>query len=287
MASLLRVLVLLHNAACGRVWPPACLSEPWHEEDVRSPMRALHVIAALRFLANGHSLLTQFACPSLRTTSFRGHDELRRRAYIRAVGVPLHLARAVLKLTNLDGTRFERSPFEIGVNVVRAVLLIPISTWSLHRQWMTPPRRSLASSAAATEDPTAAHDEIPAARADSRLLTAALVAAARPSLLLRATSVEALGNEIAAEVAVGVGGAAKEERSSGYDAARPNNNNTTKTGDVEEPPPATGGVHKHRHPSLSTIASSGSYCSEEEEEDRGTTRSGAGSSAAGPAKKAT
>mmetsp|Transcript_20135 Transcript_20135/g.62270 ORF Transcript_20135/g.62270 Transcript_20135/m.62270 type:complete len:403 (-) Transcript_20135:170-1378(-) len=157
-SSFVRVCVGLHLAACGRVWArdDRCWSRPWHRRDARDVFRALHVVAAVRQVLNGRSLLRQYFTPSLRSTAFRGHDELHRRGCIRASGVPLHFARGLLKILLLRGTQYERTDHEIVVNFLRALVFVPIGAWSLRRQWLTPPKREFASSAAAKDDVDAA-----------------------------------------------------------------------------------------------------------------------------------
>ena len=154
-ASFARVGLLCHLAACGRVWAPACDAKPWTESDVRTPFRAIHLVAAVRMILNGHSLLAQWAEPSRRTSPARGHPQLRRRSYVRAAGVPIHLARAVLKISLLRDTRYARSALEIAVNLARGLVLIPIAAWSLRAQWATPPSRLSTSAAASMTDVTA------------------------------------------------------------------------------------------------------------------------------------
>lgn len=151
VTSLIRCLSLVHVATCGRFWPPGCDARPWHEVDPRAPFRAIHVVAALRMLLNAASLLVQFFTTTRRVRRDKNHMQLLYRAQIRAFGVPIHLARAVLKIVLLTGGRFERSWLEIGANFLRALVLIPISAWSLHRQWSTPPALGRSSSCAAIE----------------------------------------------------------------------------------------------------------------------------------------
>lgn len=153
VASFGKCAAYIHLSGCGRLWVGVCDPCPWRGSgDARTPLRVLHALAAVRFLLNGMSLMTQFAAPSLRTRPFRGHDELLRRSKIRIGGTPIHLARAFLKIFYLRGTPYARTTHEIVVNFLRALILIPISAWSLRRQWLHPPRREFASSAAAAED---------------------------------------------------------------------------------------------------------------------------------------
>lgn len=139
IASFGGVGVLAHLAACGPVWIPVCDASPWKHRDLRAFFRVLDIIAATRLSLNGFSLLAQYAEPLKRTSQSRGHEQLLRRSYIRAVGIPIQWTRAVLKLLLPQKTRFDRSYVDIGVNLARATVLIPIDVWSLRRQWMTPP----------------------------------------------------------------------------------------------------------------------------------------------------
>uniref|UniRef100_A0A7S3NI18 Uncharacterized protein n=1 Tax=Aureoumbra lagunensis TaxID=44058 RepID=A0A7S3NI18_9STRA len=182
MASFGRVVLSFHLATCGRFWPhQRCDTSPWRLKDIRIPFRILHFCAATRFFLNGTSLMAQFAAPSLRTQPFRGHDELRRRSIIRATGIPLHVCRGILKILLLTDTRYQRATLEITINFLRALILIPISTWSLYYQWLTPPNRFATSSAAAKDDIDA--HQPPAARPDLVMASTYLAAAGprRPS----------------------------------------------------------------------------------------------------------
>ena len=80
-------------------------------------------------------------------TPDNGHRQLWIRARIRASGIPIQLARFVLKIVLLDDTRYERGDVEVACNFMRAVLLIPLSAWSLNHQYYTsgsdPPPRSV------------------------------------------------------------------------------------------------------------------------------------------------
>lgn len=134
--SIMRMVVLLHTAGCGRVFPATagCDADPW-TGDMRLAFRVIHVVAAVRMLGNGISLFCQYAFPADGVCASRGHRQLHVRSRIRALGVPLHLSRGVLKLVLLRGTRYERLDVEVASNFVRALLLIPISAWSLDAQW--------------------------------------------------------------------------------------------------------------------------------------------------------
>jgi hypothetical protein len=133
-ASFMRVVLLGHLAACGRVWPwQDCVDGAW--SDVRRPFRLLHCLAAVRMLLNGLSLCLQWAFPERGITLHYGHEQLFFRGCIRGAGVPLYLARAVTKMSDLAGTEHERAAVEIAINFIRALLLIPIQSWSLLHQW--------------------------------------------------------------------------------------------------------------------------------------------------------
>lgn len=54
---------------------------------------------------------------------------------LRGAGVPLYLARALAKITDLSGTEYERTAVEITINFIRALLITPIQSWSLLHQW--------------------------------------------------------------------------------------------------------------------------------------------------------
>ena len=149
-ASLVRAIVVLRTSACGRVFPPwaGCDAEPWRgHENIRLPFRCIHVLACIRQLANAWSLLNQYHLVGDGVTPDNGHRQLWIRARIRASGVPIQLARFILKLVLLDDTRYERGDVEVACNFVRAALLIPLSAWSLNHQYYTsgsdPPPRSV------------------------------------------------------------------------------------------------------------------------------------------------
>ncbi len=137
-ASLVRAIVVLRTSACGRVFPPwaGCDAEPWRgHENVRLPFRCIHVLACVRQLANAWSLLNQYHLVGDGVTPDNGHRQLWIRARIRASGIPIQLARFILKIVLLDDTRYERGDVEVACNFMRAVLLIPLSAWSLNHQY--------------------------------------------------------------------------------------------------------------------------------------------------------
>lgn len=133
--SLIRVGLLIHVANCGQSYsedPLAC-GPAWH--DVRSPLRVLHLLAAMRMAANAASLILQFTMPH-RVDNKHGHEQLWYRSLIRASGIVIHGLRGALKLTLLVHTDYERSDVEVGSNFLRC-LLIGISAWSLYNQWQS------------------------------------------------------------------------------------------------------------------------------------------------------
>eukprot|EP00927_Polykrikos_kofoidii_P037828 TRINITY_DN32033_c0_g1_i1.p1 TRINITY_DN32033_c0_g1~~TRINITY_DN32033_c0_g1_i1.p1 ORF type:complete len:238 (-),score=32.06 TRINITY_DN32033_c0_g1_i1:118-831(-) len=133
--SFVRFLVLVHWATCGRRWLwESCVEEGW--SDVRAPFRVVAVIAALRQLANGLSLVLQFALPERGVSQQHGNEQLLYRGCVRLSGFVLQLTRGLLKLTILQNTTFERSTVEVAVNFARCVI-IPLEAASLWRQWYT------------------------------------------------------------------------------------------------------------------------------------------------------
>jgi hypothetical protein len=92
-------------------------------------------------------LLNQYHLIGDGVTPDNGHRQLWIRARIRLSGVPIQLARFILKIVLLDDTRYERGDVEVACNFTRAVLLIPLSAWSLNHQYYTsgsdPPPRSV------------------------------------------------------------------------------------------------------------------------------------------------
>lgn len=131
--SFVRCGLLLHLAVCGRRWFwDECDAAGW--DDIRHAFRVVHVLAALRMLLNGLSLVLQFLLPQRGVTARHGNEQLFYRGCIRILGVPLHVARGVLKLVILRGTPFERSSLEVVVNFARC-LPISVSSWSLLHQW--------------------------------------------------------------------------------------------------------------------------------------------------------
>ena len=132
-ASVARCAVLAHAAACGQggLGAPSCDAGPWRGPDARRSLRALHVFGAARMLANAASLVAQAATPRA-VSATRGHAQLRARSAVRVAGVPLNVARALLKLLVVP-----RAPIEIGANLLRGLVLIPLSAASLRRQWLT------------------------------------------------------------------------------------------------------------------------------------------------------
>lgn len=64
-----------------------------------------------------------------------GNEQLFYRGCVRAFGIPIYLARGIMKIIDLNGTEWERISVEIATNFIRALILIPIQTWSLFHQW--------------------------------------------------------------------------------------------------------------------------------------------------------
>lgn len=132
--SFLRAAFLVHLAECGRVGlNDACDNSAW--SDIRRPFRILHYFAAVRMFLSGVSLILQFKYPERGVTAMYGNEQLFYRGCIRAFGIPIYLARAILKIMDLVDTEWERTSVEIATNFIRAFILIPIQTWSLLHQW--------------------------------------------------------------------------------------------------------------------------------------------------------
>lgn len=133
--SWIRCGLLIHLSYCGRFSPgEQCAMEGW--SDIRRPFRGLHILAAARMFFNGTSLAMQAWRPDHGVTAMYGCDQLFYRACIQAVGIPIYLARALAKVSNLAGTEYERSGVEIAVDLLRACYFIPIRSWSLYEQWL-------------------------------------------------------------------------------------------------------------------------------------------------------
>mmetsp|Transcript_16663 Transcript_16663/g.56285 ORF Transcript_16663/g.56285 Transcript_16663/m.56285 type:complete len:247 (-) Transcript_16663:1370-2110(-) len=134
-SSLGQAALLLHRGLCGRTRLDETCDGAWH--DVRLPLRLIHVAGAARMCVNGASLWIQFRDPTQGVTDDHGHEQLWHRSLVRLGGTPLHLGRGILKLAVLRHTRFRRGDLEITVNFLRALVLIPLSAWSLRDQWKT------------------------------------------------------------------------------------------------------------------------------------------------------
>jgi len=133
--SYIRSALSAYAAGCGRRWPwEECNVDAW--SDVRTVFRGIHCFAALRFFLNGLSLTLQYRYPR-RGVGKRGNEQLFYRGCVRLSGIPMHLARAFLKVGELSDTEFERKPVEIFVNLTRALIVVPIAAWSLLNQWAT------------------------------------------------------------------------------------------------------------------------------------------------------
>merc|ERR1712039_550338 len=97
----------------------------------------MHCLAAVRILLNGVSLLCQFLFPGRGRTANYGDEQLFYRGCIRAVGVPLYLFRGFQKMYVLSDPEWvwERTQVEIAADFIRALVFIPIQSWSLFHQW--------------------------------------------------------------------------------------------------------------------------------------------------------
>jgi len=135
-ANYVRSLIVIHSAVCGGdSWiGTGCKTSPWG--DVRRPLRVLQVLGSIRLCLNGLSLTLQYKFP-WRGVGKYGNEQLFYRGIAQATGIPIHFARAMVKLGELSGTIYDRHPLEIAVHFVRCFVLIPISSWSLFDQWMT------------------------------------------------------------------------------------------------------------------------------------------------------
>jgi len=131
--SFFRVILSVHLAACGRVpGLDTCDETAW--DDLRRPLRLLHILAAVRMASNGLSLCLQYANPGRGRTQGYGDEQLLYRGVIRATGVPLYLSRVLAKMA-LAGTEWERLPLELAVDFMRCLVVVPIQSWSLVHQW--------------------------------------------------------------------------------------------------------------------------------------------------------
>ncbi|CAJ1386278.1 unnamed protein product [Effrenium voratum] len=136
-ACVAKSLILLHLTICGRnsmFNPVDCDMVKW--DDPRVPFRIMHGIMVVYWMATASSLTMQFLQPLRGVSSTTGNIQLWIRARIRATGVPVQLARGILKPILLTGTEYERAPIEAVINITRAGLIC-IVVWSLDNQWRT------------------------------------------------------------------------------------------------------------------------------------------------------
>ena len=98
--------------------------------------RVIHVLATVRLIANGTSLVFQFCYPNSAFKD-RGNKQLFIRSLIQASGTPINLLRGILKPALLTDTVFERDMLESYCDLTRAVFLVPIASVSLFHQWYT------------------------------------------------------------------------------------------------------------------------------------------------------
>lgn len=159
-SGLARFLLLLQESVCGRTWygllwlrwlrfsprgegdggcgsggaGEACDIAGW--ADARMPFRVLHALMALRFLCIATSLLLQVLYPARGVTATCGNRQILRRSMFQTFGIPVSLARGVLKIALLRGTHYERSPLESVVDFLRAAVFLG-NACSLLRQWRT------------------------------------------------------------------------------------------------------------------------------------------------------
>mmetsp|Transcript_37470 Transcript_37470/g.75919 ORF Transcript_37470/g.75919 Transcript_37470/m.75919 type:complete len:284 (-) Transcript_37470:106-957(-) len=132
--SIVRVGLSTHLSICGRRYlTEECDNEGW--SDVRTPFRALALVAAGRMVMNTVSLVLHYVHPTAGVTPNTGNEQLFYRGLVRALGTPLHLLRGGLKILLLTGTSFQRTDLEITINFVRALAVIPVASWSLMYQY--------------------------------------------------------------------------------------------------------------------------------------------------------
>jgi hypothetical protein len=132
--SFLTVPSFVHLGICGYGWPwDGCDADAW--SDMRRPYRNLMLLAAVRMLANGISLVCQNAYPARGVTATYGNEQLFFRSLIRASGIPLYASITLQAFTEFNGTKWQRPAIEIVINLIRACLILPILTMSLIHQW--------------------------------------------------------------------------------------------------------------------------------------------------------
>lgn len=133
-SSLVQASIMFYGSACGRRWPNEDCSVSAWTNDITQPLRILSVIAALRQVANGISLFLHWKYPH-RMFAGRGNEQLFWRGSIQLTGVPIHICRAVYKLTVLPGTKYELPHVEIVMNFLRAFGPLLFSSITLFNQW--------------------------------------------------------------------------------------------------------------------------------------------------------
>mmetsp|Transcript_90534 Transcript_90534/g.174297 ORF Transcript_90534/g.174297 Transcript_90534/m.174297 type:complete len:392 (+) Transcript_90534:70-1245(+) len=132
-SSLLMAIISFHLSVCGQRWPgDGCVDVAW--TDIRQVFRILHVFNSLQLVLNGLSCFLQYRYPH-RMFASHGNEQLFYRGCIQATGVPINMLRGILKISMLTGTKYERLPFEVAVNFLRAFVTIPFSSGSLFNQW--------------------------------------------------------------------------------------------------------------------------------------------------------
>lgn len=132
--SFLTVPSFVHLGICGHGWPgEVCDSDAW--SDVRRPFRILMFFAALRMLLNGCSLFLQNVFPDRGVTEKHGNEQLYFRGIIRWTGTPLYLVLTMQSFADFNGTKWERPPIELVVQLIRALVILPLLTCSLAHQW--------------------------------------------------------------------------------------------------------------------------------------------------------
>lgn len=133
--SLVTVPSFFHLAVCGRHWPwEECETDAWTDK-VRRPFRLMMCFAAVRMLLNGISLFCQIHFPERGITAKYGHEQLFFRSIIRLSGIPLYLAITMQNFADFNGTKWERPPIENAIQLIRALVLLPILATSLIHQW--------------------------------------------------------------------------------------------------------------------------------------------------------
>jgi hypothetical protein len=143
ITSWVLMLLSLHTTVCGNTYPwefgPECTREAW-DDPLLSPLRVLHLLAAVRYCLNGLSLLLQFLYPTHMLFN-HGNQQLFFRGWIQASNVIVHLARYLVKRIRLDGTWNEADALELQSHWLR-MAIIAISAASLWNQWWLTGKRN-------------------------------------------------------------------------------------------------------------------------------------------------